>query len=68
MPFNAEVINAKLGEVNMPTLELYDGTTDLGEHLQGYKAQMYVQDVDDTPHCSNFPATVKGWHNPGSIA
>jgi len=42
-PFGAEVINAPMfGEVKMPTLELYDGTTDSKEHLGLYKVQMYV--------------------------
>jgi len=31
----------------MPTVDLYDGTTDPEEHLGVNKAQMYVQDVDD---------------------
>jgi len=29
----------------MPTVDLYNGTTYLEEHLGVYKAQMYVQDV-----------------------
>ena len=30
------------------------------EHLGVYKAQMYIQDVDDTAYCRYFPATLKG--------
>jgi len=58
----------------MPILDLYDGTTDPEEHLGVYKAQMYVQDVDDSAYCRYFPATLKGvaqsWFNglpPGSF-
>jgi len=35
----------------MPTVELYDGTTDPKEHLGLYKGQMYDQDVDDAAYC-----------------
>jgi len=74
-PFSAEVINApRYGKIKMPTMDLYDGTTDPEEHLGVYKAQMYVQDVDDASYCRYFPATLKGvaqsWFNglaPGSV-
>jgi len=51
----------------MPTLDLYDGTTDLLELLGVYKAQMYVQDVDDASYCRYFPATLKGVAHYGLI-
>jgi len=58
----------------MPALDLYDGTANRKEHLGVYKAQTYVQDVDDAAYCRYFPATLKGvvqsWFNglpPGSI-
>ena len=58
----------------MPTVDLYNGTTDPKEHLGVYKAQMYVQDIDEASYCRYFPATLKGvaqsWlngHAPGSI-
>jgi len=41
-------------------LDLYDGTTDPEEHLGVYKAQMYVQDIDDAAYCRFFPATLNG--------
>ena len=51
----------------MTTLDLYDGTADLEEHLRVYKAQMNVQDVDDATYCLYFPTTLKGvaqsWFN-----
>jgi len=53
--------------MKIATMDLYDGTTGSKEHLSIYKAQMYVQDVDDAAHCHCFPAIVKGeaqsWFN-----
>jgi len=64
-PFSAKVINAPhYGKVKMPTIDLYDGTTDSEEHLGVYKAQMYVQDVDDASYYRYFPATLKGVAQP----
>jgi len=58
----------------MPTLGLYDGTTNPEVHLGVYKAQMYVQDVDNATYCRYFPAILKevaqSWFNglpPGTI-
>ena len=46
--FIAEIVNApRYRKVKIPTMDLYDGTTDPEEHLRVYKAQMYIQDVDD---------------------
>ena len=51
----------------MPSVDLFDGTTDPDDHLDVYKAQMYVQDVDDVTCCRYFLATLKGiaqrWFN-----
>ena len=68
IPFCAKIINApRYGKVKMPAIDIYDGTTDPEEHLGVYKAQMYVQDVDDASYCRYFPATLKGaaqsWFN-----
>jgi len=59
----------------MPSVELFDRTMDLNDHLDVYKAQMYVQDVDDATCIIYFPATLKGiaqkWFNVlpnGSVA
>ena len=42
--FSVEIINVpRYGKVKMPTVDLYDGTTDPEEHLGMYKAQMYVR-------------------------
>ena len=43
----------------MLALDLYDGTVDPKEHLGVYKAEMYVQDVDDAAYCRYFPAASK---------
>jgi len=59
----------------MSSVDLFDGTTDPNDHLDVYKAQMHVQDVDDATCCRYFPATLKGiaqkWFNglpSGSVA
>lgn len=44
----------------MPIVDLYDATIDPEEHLGVYKAQMYIQDVDDDTYCRYFLATMKG--------
>jgi len=61
IPFRAKIMNALCyGKVKMPTMDLYDGTTDPEEHLGVYKAQMYIQDVDHAVYCRYLPATLKG--------
>jgi len=75
-PLSRKILKApRLSKVKMPSIELFDRTTDLDKHLDVYKAQMYVQDVDDVTCCQYFPATLKGiakkWFNGlpnGSIA
>ena len=67
-PFSTKIVKAPHYEkVKMPNVDLYDGTTDLEEHLGVYRAQMYVQDVDDAAYCRFFPATLKevaqAWFN-----
>jgi len=60
-PFNREILKApRLNKVKMPSIELFDGTTDPDDHLDIYKAQMYAQDMDDATCCRYFPATLKG--------
>jgi len=67
-PFSREILEApRLSKVKMPSIELFDETTDLDDHLDVYKVQMYVQDMDDPTCCRYFPATLKGiaqkWFN-----
>jgi len=35
----------------MPSVEPFDGTTYQDDHLDVYKAQMYLEDVDDATCC-----------------
>jgi len=67
-PFSQEILEApRLSKVKMPSIDLFDGTTDPDDPVDVYKAQMYVQDVDDRTCCRYFPATLKGiaqkWFN-----
>ena len=67
-PFSREILEApRLSKVKMPSVDLFDGTTDPDDHLDVYKAQMYVQHADDATCCRYFPATLKGiaqkWFN-----
>ena len=60
-PFSREILEAPcLNKVKMPSIELFDGTTDPDDHLDVYKEQMYVQDVDNVTCCRYFLATLKG--------
>ncbi|XP_059629794.1 uncharacterized protein LOC132272717 [Cornus florida] len=45
----------------MPTLESFDGTRDPLDHLETYKAFIYLQAVPDKIMCRAFPTTLKGW-------
>jgi len=51
----------------MLSVDLFDGTTDPDDHVDVYKAQMYVQDVDDATCGRYFPASLQGiaqkWFN-----
>ena len=51
----------------MPSVELFDGITDPDDHLDVYKAQMYVQNLEDVMCCRYFLTTLKGiaqkWFN-----
>jgi len=61
MPFDEQIVNGhRPQEVKMPNLELCDGTKDLEEHLRAYKAQMYIQDMDNAAYYRYFSATLKG--------
>jgi len=57
----------QLEKIKMSSVEPFDGTTDPDDHLDVYKAQIYVQDVDDAMCCRYFPATLRGsaqkWFN-----
>ena len=67
IPFRAKIMNALCyGKVKMPTMDLYDETMDLydetiapKEHQGVYKAQIYVQNIDDVAYCRYFLTTLK---------
>lgn len=50
-----------------PEIELYDGTTNLEDHIASFCCHMYLQDVDNPMWCRCFPSTLKGvvqqWFN-----
>lgn len=59
IPFSVEIINAPhYGKAKIPTVDLYDRTTNPKGHLGVYKAQMYDQDVDDAAYDQFFPTTL----------
>jgi len=59
-PFSREVIEApRPKKFKMLSFEPFDGTKDPDDHLDVYKAQMYVQDVDDAMCCRYFPTTLR---------
>jgi len=67
-PFSREILEVpRLSKVKMPSIDLLDGTTDPDDHVDIYKAQMYIQEVDDSTCFRYFLATLKGiaqkWFN-----
>ncbi|XP_059639573.1 uncharacterized protein LOC132281943 [Cornus florida] len=75
LAFSPAVMSCPLPKkFKMPTLESFDGTRDPLDHLETYKALMYLQAVPDDIMCKAFPTTLKGWARlwfnklkPGSI-
>jgi len=58
---SANIVNAlHYGKVKMPTVDLYDRTTDPQGQLGVYKAQMYIQYVNDAAYYQFFFPTLKG--------
>ena len=47
-------------KIKMSSIDPFDGTINPDNHLDVYKTQMYVQDVDDSTYCHYFPITLKG--------
>jgi len=67
-PFSREILEVpRLSKVKMSSIDLFDGTTDPDDHLNVYKAQMYVEDVDDVTCCRYFPAMLKALPRSGSM-
>ncbi|XP_065636798.1 uncharacterized protein LOC136070595 [Quercus suber] len=44
----------------MPSLDSYDGTCDLCDHIATFKTTMHLQGVPDDIMCRAFPTTLKG--------
>jgi len=67
--FTREITEApRPSKVKIPTLELYDGTTDLEGHLAFYKAQTYFEDVNDATTMATSPPPSKVWRKSSSMA
>lgn len=43
----------------MSQMDSYDGTSDLLDYLESYKALMQIQDTDDALLCIAFPAMLR---------
>jgi len=43
-----------------PTLDRYDGSTDLDEHINAYVAQLSIYTTDTHVYCKVFPASLRG--------
>ena len=54
-------------QVKMPTIDPFNRTTDPDDHLDVYKAPMYMKDVEEAIYYPYFVATLKGiaqkWFN-----
>nr|XP_023881226.1 uncharacterized protein LOC111993625 [Quercus suber] len=67
-PFITSINNHPLpSKFKMPSLDSYDGTRDLCDHIATFKTTMHLQGVPDEIMCSAFPTTLKGparvWFN-----
>ena len=60
-PFTASINGHPLSpKFKMPSLDLYDGTRDLFDHIATFKTTMHLQGVPDKIMCRAFLTTVKG--------
>ena len=55
-------INSHLmpSKFKMPSLDSYDGTRDLCDHIATFKTTMHLQGVPNEIMCRAFPTTLKG--------
>ena len=60
-PFVASINSCPLpSKFKMPSLNSYDGTRDLCDHITTFKTTMHLQRVPDEIMCRAFPTTLKG--------
>ena len=60
-PFMASINGHPLPrKFKMPSLDSYDGTRDLFDHIATFKTTMHLQGVLDEIMCRAFPTTLKG--------
>ena len=60
-PFTASINGHPLPQkFKMPSLDSYDGTHDLFDHIATFKTMMHLQGVPDEIMCRAFPTTLKG--------
>ena len=60
-PFTASINGHPLSpKFKMPSMDLYDGTRDLFDHIATFKTTMHLQGVPDKIMCRAFLTTVKG--------
>ena len=60
-PFTASINNHPLPpKFKMPSLDSYDGTHDLFDHIATFKTTMHLQEVPNEIICRAFPTTLKG--------
>ena len=60
-PFTASVNgHPSPPKFKMPSLDSYDGTHDLFDHIATFKTTMHLQGVLDEIRCRAFPTTLRG--------
>ena len=60
-PFTASINGHPLPpKFKMPSLDSYDGTRDLFDHIATFKTTMHLQGVSNEIMCRAFPTTLKG--------
>ena len=60
-PFTASINGHPLpSKFKLPSLDSYDGTRDLFDHIATFKTTMHLQGVPNEIMCRAFPTTLKG--------